>query len=44
VIEMLLKKTLPDLASIALADGPGQARDNAVARIVREIVDPVASS
>lgn len=44
VIEMLLKKTLPDLASVSLADAPAKTFENAVVRIVREIVDPIKSS
>jgi hypothetical protein len=44
VIEMLLKKTLPDLASVSLADTPAKTFENAVVKIVREIVDPIESS
>jgi len=39
VIEMLLKKTLPDLASVSLA--PDKGRDYPVEKIVYEIVDPL---
>lgn len=40
VIEMLLKKTLPDLANVALAGPPEKTQESPVTRIVREIVDP----
>lgn len=43
VAELLLKKTLPDLATVSLAGGPGNAIENAVQKIVREIVDPTAA-
>lgn len=44
VIEMLLKKTLPDLASVSLAGSSDKALENVVEKIVREIVDPSASA
>ncbi|BCH22455.1 hypothetical protein MesoLjLc_21990 [Mesorhizobium sp. L-8-10] len=40
VIEMLLKKTLPDLANVSLAAPPEKAFEHPVIKIVREIVDP----
>lgn len=40
VIEMLLKKTLPDLASVSLGGGPDKSFSHALEKIVREIVDP----
>lgn len=40
VIEMLLKKTLPDLANLTLAGPLEKTLESPVTRIVREIVDP----
>lgn len=40
VIEMLLKKTLPDLANVSLAEPPEKTFEQPVIKIVREIVDP----
>lgn len=43
VAELLLRKTLPDLATVSLAGGPDKAIESAVQKIVREIVDPTAA-
>lgn len=41
VMEMLLRKTLPDLANVTLAGTSENSKESPVTRIVREIVDPL---